>query len=112
MRSSINRQLRRWHRWTLGAVIASTIAVSGPVPHAQQPTSRSDAYITGTVESSNGKEAGVWVIAQTTDLPTPLIKIVVTDDQGRFTLPELPGASYNVWVRGYGLADSTPVTVV
>jgi len=24
-------------------------------------------------------------------------------------LPELPDANYRVWVRGYGLVDSTPV---
>ena len=59
------------------------------------------------VQGANGPEAGVWVIAETKDLPTNFIKIVVTDDQGRFMLPELPSASYSVWVRGYGLADST-----
>ena len=53
----------------------------------------------------------MWVIAETNELPTKMIKIVVTDDQGRFVLPELPTASYNVWVRGYGLVDSKPVTL-
>jgi hypothetical protein len=66
-------------------------------------------YITGTVQSQNGPEAGVWVIAETKDLPTNFIKIVVTDDRGRFTIPELPTATYRVWVRGYGLLDSTPI---
>ena len=58
-------------------------------------------------------EAGVWVIAETDDLPTPYRKIVVTDGQGRFVLPELPEADYEVWVRGYGLRDSAkiPATV-
>jgi hypothetical protein len=73
---------------------------------AQAPVSD---YITGVVQSSQGPEAGVWVIAETKDLPTNLIKIVVTDDGGRFTLPQLLNASYSVWVRGYGLVDSTPV---
>jgi len=63
-------------------------------------------YIEGVVRSSNGPEAGVWVIAETTDLPTRFIKIVVTDDQGRYVLPELPQANYQVFVRGYGLVDS------
>ena len=49
-------------------------------------------------------KAGVWVIAETKDLQTQMIKIVVTNDQGRFMLPELPGANYKVWVRGYGEA--------
>src|SRR5215471_9707277 len=66
-------------------------------------------YISGTVRSSAGPEAGVWVIAETSDLPTHFIKEVVTDDQGRYMLPELPTANYSVWVRGYGLADSKPV---
>jgi hypothetical protein len=67
--------------------------------------------IAGVVRSSRGPEAGVWVIAETTDTPTKFRKIVVTDDQGRYLLPDLPGrrATYRVWVRGYGLVDSTPV---
>ena len=60
----------------------------------------------GVVNGPNGPEAGVWVIAQTTDLPTKFVKIVVTDDQGRYLLPDLPIANYQVWVRGYGLVDS------
>ena len=63
----------------------------------------------GTVTSAKGAEAGVWVIAETTDLPTKFVKIVVTDDQGRYLVPELPKANYNVWVRGYGLVDSPKV---
>jgi hypothetical protein len=66
-------------------------------------------YLTGVVESARGPEAGVWVIAETRDLPTGFIKIVVTDDRGRFTLPDLPAANYSVWVRGYGLVDSAPI---
>src|SRR6266853_279400 len=65
--------------------------------------------IGGVVASSKGPEAGVWVIAETTDLPTKFVKIVVTDDQGRYLLPELPKATYQVWVRGYGLVDSEAV---
>src|SRR5262249_20314052 len=56
-----------------------------------------------------GPEAGVWVIAETSDLPSKFVKIVVTDDQGRYVLPELPKAKYKVWSRGYGLVDSDPV---
>src|SRR5207237_1036629 len=68
-----------------------------------------DGYIAGTVRSSNGPEAGVWVIAETKELPTNFIKIVVTDEAGKFVVPELPAATYRVFVRGYGLVDSTPV---
>jgi len=66
-------------------------------------------YIEGVVTSAKGPEAGVWVIAETTDLPTKYAKVVVTDDQGRYALPELPSANYQVFVRGYGLVDSARV---
>jgi len=62
--------------------------------------------IGGTVTSAHGPEAGVWVIAETTELPTKFAKIVVTDDKGRYLVPDLPMADYSVWVRGYGLVDS------
>jgi hypothetical protein len=62
--------------------------------------------LSGVVSGPKGPEAGVWVIAETTDLPTQYAKIVVTDDQGRYLIPDLPKATYNVWVRGYGLVDS------
>jgi hypothetical protein len=65
--------------------------------------------IGGVVKSAKGPEAGVWVIAETNELPTKFVKIVVTDDSGRYVLPDLPKATYNVWVRGYGLVDSRKV---
>ena len=65
--------------------------------------------IGGVVTGTNGPEAGVWVIAETSDLPTRYAKIVVTDDQGRYVVPDLPKAKYKVWVRGYGLIDSPKV---
>jgi len=65
--------------------------------------------IGGVVTSKNGPEAGVWVIAETTELGTRFAKIAVTDDHGRYVIPDLPQATYNVWVRGYGLVDSPKV---
>ena len=66
--------------------------------------------IGGTVVNTNGKpEAGVWVIAETKSLQAPFRKIVVTDDQGRYLVPDLPAADYELWVRGYGLKDSEHV---
>ena len=62
--------------------------------------------IGGVVTGPDGPEAGVWVIAETTDLPTKFSRSVVTDDQGRYVIPDLPAAGYQVWVRGYGLVDS------
>ncbi len=68
-----------------------------------------DDDVGGLVSSAKGPEAGVWVIAETTDLPTKFVKIVVTDDRGRYLLPDLPKANFTVWVRGYGLVDSAKV---
>jgi hypothetical protein len=65
--------------------------------------------IGGVVVGPGGPEAGVWVIAETAELRTKFRKIVVTDDRGRFVVPDLPKARYQLWVRGYGLIDSTPV---
>src|SRR5437870_9964823 len=65
--------------------------------------------IGGVVTGPRGPEAGVWVIAETKDTPTRLIKSVVTDDQGRYLVPDLPKGNYDVWVRGYGLIDSPKV---
>lgn len=69
------------------------------------------ASIAGVVLNSAGSkpEAGVWVVAETKSLPVPYRKIVVTDDQGRFVVPDLPNGSYELWVRGYGLKDSARV---
>ena len=91
--------------------IASLLAISLVELGSQQNvTLRLDADdIGGVVTSANGPEAGVWVIAETADLPTKFAKIVVTDDQGRYVIPDLPKANYNVWVRGYGLVDSPKV---
>jgi len=99
---------------------AATLAIAGCLAlaridlHAQQrPSVLIDADdIGGVVTSSNGPEAGVWVIAETTDLPTRYIKEVVTDDRGRYVIPDLPMAKYSVWARGYGLIDSPKVETV
>jgi hypothetical protein len=89
-----------------GAVALLAAAVISVTIHGQAPAAGATGFITGVVQGAKGPEAGVWVIAETKDLPTNFIKIVVTDDQGRFMLPELPSASYSVFVRGYGIADS------
>ncbi len=83
------------------------IAALVSVPAFAQKIGPSD--IGGVVSGPKGAEAGVWVIAETTELPTRFAKIVVTDDKGRYLIPELPKATYSVWVRGYGLVDSTKV---
>ena len=94
----------------LGVLAATATAFAAAAPTAaQEDESQAEGYITGTVTSENGPEAGVWVIAETDETRTPMIKIVVTDDEGRFVIPQLPEYTYRVWVRGYGLLDSEPV---
>src|SRR5690349_18373283 len=97
------------------AVIAYALAAGATTAvQAQQPGSGQVAIdgddIGGVVRGPNGAEAGVWVIAETNELPTKFARIVVTDDQGRYVVPDLPKARYQVWVRGYGLADTPKVS--
>ncbi len=89
---------------TVAASAVLWAACSARLATGGTTTDRDD--ITGVVTGASGPEAGVWVIAETSELPTKFAKIVVTDDQGRYLLPDLPPAKYDVWVRGYGLVDS------
>ena len=97
----------------LHAGVAAFVAAVGGT-RAQEPVGVVlDADdIGGVVASAQGPEAGVWVIAETGDLPTPFARIVVTDDEGRYVVPDLPEADYEVFVRGYGLLDSERVAGV
>ena len=92
-------------RWSVALVAAGAVAALAGLA-AAQAVSAADTSIGGVVRSAAGPEAGVWVIAETDDLETGFRKIVVTGDDGRFLIPELATATYDVWVRGYGLADS------
>ena len=97
---------------TAGVLAAlATLAVLTACEPAADAPSTDATDISGVVTGANGPEAGVWVIAETLDLPTRFARIVVTDDEGRYLIPDLPDASYDVWVRGYGLADSEKVRV-
>ena len=82
------------------------LAASVPTKIFAQDVKVGAKSIGGVVTSAKGAEAGVWVIAETTELPTKFARIVVTDDSGRYVIPDLPDADYSVWVRGYGLVDS------
>ena len=93
--------------FAVGALVAAFVALAAvdlPTPDPTVQVGPDD--IGGVVTGPTGPEAGVWVIAETNDLPTKFVRIVVTDDQGRYLIPDLPKASYHVWVRGYGLVDS------
>src|SRR5215216_2591856 len=96
---------------TVAAIAIAGMAVAVPAPAgAQQAAVAIDNDdIGGVVNGPSGPEAGVWVIAETIDLATKYAKVVVTDDQGRYVIPDLPSANYEVWVRGYGLVDSAKV---
>ena len=88
--------------------VAAFLAMAPAQVHAQNVHVNSHD-IGGVVTGPHGAEAGVWVIAETHDLPTRFVKIVVTDERGRYVVPDLPKAKYDVWVRGYGLIDSPKV---
>src|SRR5262245_53032036 len=90
------------------AVVTVSLGGSSAVQTAPPPAIDADD-LGGVVTGPKGPEAGVWVIAETSDLPTKFVRIVVTDDRGRYVVPDLPKANYNVWVRGYGLVDSPKV---
>jgi hypothetical protein len=96
-------------RLALAAGLALSLLELGATPYAKEAVPIDDDDLGGVVTGLRGPEAGVWVIAETTDLPTRFVRIVVTDDQGRYVVPDLPKASYSVWVRGYGLVDSPKV---
>src|SRR5215468_8520643 len=95
--------------------LIAALAVAGFVlaptarAHAQTAVAIDNDDIGGVVTGASGPEAGVWVIAETRDLATRYAKMVVTDDRGRYVLPDLPKAKYKIWVRGYGLVDSPKV---
>ncbi|MDB5922060.1 MAG: hypothetical protein JWN13_996 [Betaproteobacteria bacterium] len=91
--------------------VAFTACHSGALQHHSSDASVvvGENDVGGIVTSAYGAEAGVWVIAETRDLPTKFARIVVTDERGRYVIPDLPRGTYDVWVRGYGLIDSPKV---
>jgi hypothetical protein len=108
-RQSTNSSPRRaWILRRMGVAGLLLCRIAAPQAAGSEPRIAA-AEIGGTVTSAHGAEAGVWVIAETRDFPTRFAKIVVTDEAGRYLIPELPQAKYRVWVRGYGLVDSPGV---
>ncbi len=111
-KGSLKARLRARFYASVAAIALAAALAGGPAPvRAQQAAAVTigQSDIGGVVTGPNRPAAGVWVIAETTDLPTKFAKLVVTDDQGRYVIPELPKANYSVWVRGYGLVDSPKV---
>ena len=102
-------------KWLLAGLLV-TLVVTFAALMPRQSSSQQSATVSidkddigGVVTSAKGPEAGVWVIAETHDLPTRFARMVVTDDRGRYLIPDLPQANYDIWVRGYGLVDSPKV---
>ena len=111
------RTLTQKALWALAAMVCISGCLAAahslrPMHASASPAVQVDkSSIGGVVVNVSGQkpEAGVWVVAETKSLPVPFRKIVVTDDEGQFLLPDLPDASYEIWVRGYGLKDSARV---
>ena len=105
-------RIRQFHLSTAAAVGVAVLLAMPVALHAQgaiPAVAIGNVDIGGVVTGQRGPEAGVWVIAETTDLPTRFTRSVVTDDEGRYVIPDLPKAKYKVWARGYGLIDSPRV---
>ena len=80
-------------------------AVERPTAELTRPTPMDPDDVAGLVVSLKGPEAGVWVIAESRVLPTKFVRIVVTNEEGRYVLPDLPNGPYEVFARGYGFVD-------
>src|ERR1700747_745023 len=96
---------RAWY-CGVAAIALAALLVAAPARLCAQNVPIDAKSISGIVKSPHGAEAGVWVIAETNDLGTRYAKMVVTDDQGRYVVPDLPKAKYKLCVLGYGLVDS------
>jgi len=90
----------------IGAALAACVTLAAatlPTDAATTTLRVGPDDIGGVVTGPNGPEAGVWVIAETNDLPTKFVRIVVTDDQGRYLIPTCPrppttsGCAATVW---------------
>ena len=103
---NMSSEKRRPQFFRTAVAIGLLFCCAAPAAPARAERRLAADEIGGTVKSAHGAEAGVWVIAETHDFQTRFAKIVVTDDAGRYLIPNLPKATYSVWVRGYGLTDS------
>jgi hypothetical protein len=102
-----SRRIRPITLAALAVTLAAALAVAVGADQSQQSAIPIDPDdIGGVVTGPDGPEGGVWVIAETHDFPSRFIRIVVTDEHGRYVVPDLPAADYEIWVRGYGLVDS------
>ena len=106
---TVKRPFFFWRVFATGLILLASVTMLNAQQSGREGISIGDDDIGGVVASTRGPEGGVWVIAETTELPTKFVRIVVTDDRGRYLVPQLPRANYKVWARGYGLVDSPAV---
>jgi hypothetical protein len=105
---ALSRLAFSWRRMAGSAAALTALVAVLSAQTSRVPIDADD--IGGVVTGPKGPEAGVWVIAETRELGVRYIKSVVTDDRGRYVVPDLPPANYQVWARGYGLVDSAKAT--
>ena len=84
---------RRPRSIVLALVIGGAQSAPSATQAAQQRSPSTPTTSAASSPARKGPEAGVWVIAETTDLPTKFARIVVTDDRGRYVIPDLPKAT-------------------
>lgn len=68
----------------IAALLAAGAAGPSSTPASDAGVSIGDKDLGGVATGASGPEAGVRVIAETTDLPTKFTKIVVTDERARY----------------------------
>src|SRR3712207_1193685 len=87
------------------ATSATFAAAFVPLRHpvaAPAPPHVGPADIGGTVTGPKGPEAGVWVIAETSEVPTKYAKVFDTDDGDRDLNPDPTRRSYSVIMHDIG----------
>ena len=80
----------------LGVLIAMALSIVGTSRATKLgfDRHRRRRYRPGSSPDQRDRKPASWVIAETTELPTRFARIVVTDDRGRYLLPDLPKATY------------------
>ena len=75
------RTTKGFYLSTVAALGFAVLLAASPAQlNAQNTIAIDNDDIGGVVTGPNGPEAGVWVIAETADLPTRYAKMVVTDE--------------------------------
>ena len=93
-----------------GVLIAIALSIVGiAAQRSSDPIAIDADDLAGIVSGPKGPEAGAWVIAETTDLPTRSHGSSSRTIAAGICCPTCPRRTLQVWVRGYGLVDSPKV---